>query len=119
MEGAAMLITSLPTAPSTSASLDSTAETLSTQQDLRLVAADGYRIGARLFEPKAPLGTVVIHGATAVPQKFYWRFAKYLSNRGLRVVTYDYRGVGASKPSTLRGFRATLSDWALLDARAA
>jgi predicted alpha/beta hydrolase len=35
------------------------------------------------------------------------------------VLTYDYRGVGRSRPRSLRGFAATLHDWAALDAAAA
>src|SRR5690606_1008313 len=31
------------------------------------------------------------------------------------VLTYDYRGVGGSRPTSLRGFKANLTDWALLD----
>ena len=33
-------------------------------------------------------------------------------------MTYDYRGVGASRPERLPGFSATLTDWATLDASA-
>ena len=31
------------------------------------------------------------------------------------VVTYDYRGIGGSAPSRLRGFEARMRDWAFLD----
>jgi predicted alpha/beta hydrolase len=88
---------------------------------ITLEAADGYRLGARLFAPAATRarGTVLVHGATAVPQRYYARFAAYLASRGLRVLTYDYRGVGASRPERLRGFEATMTDWARLDAAAA
>jgi predicted alpha/beta hydrolase len=62
---------------------------------------------------------VILHGATAAKARFYRPFAEHLAGTGLRVLTYDYRGVGASRPETLRGFRATLTDWARKDARAA
>jgi predicted alpha/beta hydrolase len=71
-----------------------------------------------VFEPRRPRATVVVHGATAVPHGYYGAFAEALATRGLRVVTYDYRGVGASRPATLRGFDATMTQWAELDARA-
>ena len=87
-------------------------------------APDGAELGVRVYPPNAasvviaePLGTVIIHGATAVPQTYYAKFASYLAGRGLRVVTYDYRGIGASRPNSLRKFDATMSDWAT-DARA-
>ena len=50
-----------------------------------------------------------------MPHRFYGRFAAYLAEAGYDTVTYDYRGIGASAPERLRGFTATMSDWALLD----
>jgi predicted alpha/beta hydrolase len=85
-----------------------------------LVTRDDFALGATLFQPKQrALGTVIVHSATATPSGYYRRFAEFLAHHGLRVLTYDYRGVGLSRPSSLRGFRASMSDWALLDADAA
>jgi predicted alpha/beta hydrolase len=83
-------------------------------------AADGFPLGATVFEPRRPRATVVIHGATAVPHGYYEAFAGHLAGRArVRVVAYDYRGVGASRPGgALAGFAATMTDWARLDARA-
>lgn len=87
---------------------------------IELITDDGFLLGARLFTPAGEArGTIVIHGATAVPQTYYAPFAAYLAGRGLRVLTYDYRGIGASRPSSLRGLSATMTDWARHDARAA
>jgi predicted alpha/beta hydrolase len=88
-----------------------------------LHADDQVRLGATLFEPARPHGVVIIHGATAVPQRYYQRFATFAAQAtGARVITYDYRGVGRSRPvapaSSLRGFDASLHDWAALDAPA-
>jgi predicted alpha/beta hydrolase len=84
-----------------------------------VTAADGYPLGATVYSPAGRArGTVLIHGATAVPASYYARYAAYLADLGLRVVTYDYRGVGRSRPTRLRGFRARMTDWAALDARA-
>jgi len=82
-------------------------------------AGDGFVLGATIFPPSRPgRGTVIVHGATAVPQTFYRRFAGFLATRGIRVVTYDYRGVGRSRPRRLAGFPATMTDWARRDAAA-
>jgi len=87
---------------------------------LRIPAGDGFGLGATLFEPRGHArATVVVSGATAVPAGYYTRFAEHLAASGYRVLTYDYRGVGASRPLNLRGFSASMSDWAELDARAA
>lgn len=84
-----------------------------------LPAIDGHPLGASLFEPRGPArGTLIVHGATATPQRFYRGFARHLAEGGVRVVTYDYRGVGESRPASLRGYRATMTEWARLDARA-
>lgn len=89
-------------------------------ESFELVAEDAQPLGATLFTPSAaPRATLIIHGATAAPQSFYRRFAWYAAGRGLRVLTYDYRGVGRSRPSSLPGFEARMSDWAELDAAAA
>ena len=85
-----------------------------------LVTKDDFALGGALYRPKGPaIGTVIVHGATAAPARYYGRFAEFLAHHGMRVLTYDYRGIGASRPLALRGFRARMSDWALLDAAAA
>lgn len=88
---------------------------------IELITADAMVLGASLFTPRGPAcGTVIIHGATAVPQGYYRRFARFIAGAlGTRVLTYDYRGIGRSRPRSLRGFDATLTQWARLDASAA
>jgi predicted alpha/beta hydrolase len=89
-------------------------------ENLDLIAEDGLALGATLFQPKQPHGVLIIHAATAVPQSYYRRFAYFAAAAtGARVLTYDYRGIGRSRPAALRGFQASMDDWALLDARAA
>jgi predicted alpha/beta hydrolase len=84
-----------------------------------VITEDGFALSARVFEPKSSArGTVIVNGATGAPQSYYGRFASFLARRGLRAVTYDYRGIGASRPGRLRGFSASMSDWAFYDARA-
>ncbi|AOW19898.1 alpha/beta hydrolase family protein [Urechidicola croceus] len=54
---------------------------------------------------------LIINSATGVNQKFYKNYAKFLTTYGYNVITYDYRGVAASRPKKLRGFKANLTDW--------
>ncbi len=85
-----------------------------------IVAADGYELGAVRFVPDGrPHARILVAGATAVPQRFYRRFAESAAARGYEVLTLDYRGVGASAPPSLRGFRMDFTDWARLDLAAA
>jgi predicted alpha/beta hydrolase len=97
--------------------------------DITVPAKDGYPLGATLFLPRgAKHHAVLISSATATPRKIYRGFAGYLARRGFAVLTYDYRGVGGSRqksvegynrPKSLKGFKASMSDWATLDATAA
>lgn len=82
------------------------------ERELTIPARDGYPLAATLFSEgarEAPL--VVVSSATGVPRQFYKRFAKRLVARGFDVLTYDYRGIGGSRPRSLRRFRARMSDW--------
>jgi len=84
--------------------------------DIRVSASDGYPLAATLFLPRGPRrNAVLINSATAVPRKIYRGFASYLAGRGSVVLTYDYRGIGGSRPASLKGFPARLSDWAEQD----
>lgn len=80
-----------------------------------LAVGEGTRCVLRVFESSsmsAPRGTVVIPSAMGVAQNYYGRFAEWLSTQGYRAITFDYRGIGRSAPSSLRGFEATIFDWA-------
>jgi predicted alpha/beta hydrolase len=102
---------------STSASLDHPpAQPLATT----LVAADGYRLAALRYPAQGqPVGHLVVAGATGVPQGFYRRFAQHAAAQGFNVLTLDYRGIGLSRPKSLRGFQMDYLDWARLDLAAA
>src|SRR5688500_5285118 len=83
------------------------------------IEADDYPIAARRYEPEHARATVLVHGATATPQRYYAAFGNALASAGYRVITYDYRGIGASRPKSLRRFAASMTEWAEKDARAA
>ena len=62
---------------------------------------------------EAPISApvVVINPATSVASRYYNRFARLLQSCGMDVLTYDYRGIGLSRPATLRGFEAGWLIW--------
>jgi predicted alpha/beta hydrolase len=81
-------------------------------------ADDGYALAATEFSGPTPAegaALTLIAPAAAVPARYYAGFASYLALRGGPVVTFDYRGIGASAPNTLRGFPARMRDWCILD----
>lgn len=85
---------------------------------LRLQAADGAWLGGfvwRHAEPATDRPVVVISAATSVRCRYYARFARYLFGHGFDVVTFDYRGIGESRPASLRGFEADWVDWGAND----
>lgn len=81
-------------------------------------AADGFVLGGFAWrhpqaDPSRPV--VIINAATSVRCRYYLRFADYLFANGFDVMTYDYRGIGESRPASLKALKASWSDWGALD----
>lgn len=72
---------------------------------ITLTCHDGVMLGAQLFPATGqPLkGKVIINPATGVLARYYHRYARFLARHGFEVLTYDYRGIGQSRPARLRG----------------
>lgn len=85
----------------------------------KLTASDGYELTATLRGAEGGGPLTVLAPATAVPARFYARFAEYLSQHDRPVLTFDYRGQGASAPPSLKGFQGRFRDWGILDIPAA
>jgi predicted alpha/beta hydrolase len=60
-----------------------------------------------------------MHCGAGIPETRYRRFAAFLAEAGIPTLTYDYRGVGLSRPAALRGFPAAMEDWSQYDCAAA
>lgn len=87
-----------------------------TDKEIKIQTKDGYELSATLREPiEKPIGFIQINSGTGIPQKFYRHFANYLTKKGYVTVTFDYRGIGKSKPKTLKGFKATNFQWGEFD----
>lgn len=56
-------------------------------------------------------GTVIVNAATGVVARYYHRYAAFLAAHGFDVITYDYRGIGASRPASLRRCGYRWRDW--------
>lgn len=91
-----------------------------TLEPLVFAAADGRMLAGELVHPLTePRAALVLHGATAVPRRYYVPFAKFLAAHGILTLIYDYRGVGGSALARAKDDGATMSDWLALDAPAA
>jgi predicted alpha/beta hydrolase len=88
-----------------------------------LTARDGTALQARLFEPVGlTRDAVQVAGGLGIPQRFYASFATWLAARGYRVMTFDLRGMGLSRPPgmrSLRGLDADMLTWTRQDFSAA
>jgi len=89
-------------------------------QSIEFACRDGVTLGGRLWRrsgSRRPI--VVVNPATGVLARYYHYFARFLRERGFDVLTYDYRGIGLSRPEKLRGCGYRWSDWGELDFDAA
>jgi predicted alpha/beta hydrolase len=60
----------------------------------------------------------LINSGAGIQSRFYDRFAAFLAENGVPTVVYDYRGIGRSRPSSLRGFEASVEIWGSKDCAA-
>jgi len=84
---------------------------------VQFAALDGFTLHGTLYEGGAD--AIVIAGALGVKRRYYDAFAQAAVARGYTVLTFDYRGIGDSRPKSLRGFKASMRDWGALDLPAA
>ncbi|WP_457325438.1 alpha/beta hydrolase family protein [Roseateles sp. P5_E11] len=87
-----------------------------------LRCSDGRLLAAQWFEPPHAVGVravAVIGAATAVPASYYRHFAEWLARRGYAVLSFDYRGIAASREALQPGEDVRLRDWARVDMGAA
>ena len=84
---------------------------------VRVRALDGYELGGYFYEAKnpSPAEVAVLHCGAGIRALRYRRFAAFLAESGIPTLSYDYRGIGVSRPRVLRGFRASIEDWAEYD----
>ncbi len=85
-------------------------------KELLLKTTHQFLLSTKLFEPKNPNGKLLlINSATGVKQQVYFSFAKYIAEKGFTVITYDYRGIGESKPKKIKNFDASMRIWGTED----
>lgn len=89
-------------------------------REIIIRAEDDYALHGTHFAPERPRAAVLLSAGTGIPQYFYHNFAMWLADQGYAVLTYDYRGIGMSKPDKMSSlYGTTKQDWARLDMSAA
>jgi len=93
-------------------------------EPVELRTADGTNLQGVLYRPTGQhRRAVLVAGGLGIPQRFYAPFATWLAQRGHLVMTFDLRGMGASRRPehrrSLRGLDADMLTWARQDFPAA
>lgn len=83
--------------------------------ELEIAAADGFPLAAELRGEREAGRLLLIAPATGVKRSFYRQIAGFFESRGWAVLTWDWRGIGGSRPASLRGFPGGMEDWAKKD----
>jgi len=88
-----------------------------TSQRIEVVTSDGTRLSAHLYGNTGD--PVLLAGGLGIPQKYYSRFAIWLSQRGYQVMTFDLRGMYESRaktgPQSIRNIQTDFLVWARQD----
>lgn len=88
-------------------------------EKLLLQTDDEIEITAHIFRPeKSNHKVLLINSATGVKQQIYFSFAQLFAKQGFTVLTYDYRGIGLSKPQKMKGFQSSMKIWGSRDYKA-
>ncbi|MBL7472569.1 alpha/beta hydrolase family protein [Robertkochia sediminum] len=75
-------------------------------------------LAATVYESTSASAILIIASATGVKQEFYRKFARYLAENGITVITFDYTGIGRSLRSPIKQLQHQLSDWGRKDLEA-
>lgn len=83
-------------------------------EPIEIVCQDGVVLGGHLWTAgggQSTGGTVIVNPATGVLARYYHYYARFLCVHGFDVLTYDYRGIGLSRPADLRRCGYRWRDW--------
>jgi predicted alpha/beta hydrolase len=88
---------------------------------IEIACADGIVLKGHRWCAARPdvEGIVVINSATGVRADYYHHYACFLSAHGFEVITFDYRGIGLSRPERLTRCGWNWRQWGERDVEAA
>lgn len=90
-------------------------------ESVTITCGDGVCLSGHIWQAQRydDANTVIINPATGVLARYYHRYARFLAAHGFNVLTYDYRGIGLSRPPALKGSGYRWRDWGEMDFAAA
>jgi predicted alpha/beta hydrolase len=82
-------------------------------ETVKIFCDDSVRLGGHWWPRRLgdESGVVIVNCATGVQARFYHAYARFLAEHGYHAITYDYRGIGLSRPERLRGSGYRWRDW--------
>ena len=81
-----------------------------------LTNQNGAKICLHIFSPEVEAKKLLlINSATGVRQQIYFSLAEKAKRNGFIVITYDYEGIGLSKPVNLKKSKASMRSWGNTD----
>jgi predicted alpha/beta hydrolase len=89
---------------------------------LSFESRDGFILQGELHSPSQERQdgpVVVLSPGMGVPARFYRPFSRFLVNQGMRVLLFDFRGIGWSAVDDLKTLRANATTWGSMDLAAA
>ena len=93
--------------------------TVSTEEK-QILTHDGLTLAGTHYLPSStPKAAILVNSGTGMKRQLYTAFASALAEEGFAVLTYDYRGIGDSRPESLGKCEASVLDWAQKDMTAA
>lgn len=83
---------------------------------LTIPTQDNFQLAGTVYDAeRSSKKVVIINTGTGILRRYYNAFSQHLCENGFTVVTYDYRGIGESRPKSLRGFAVTMREWGQKD----
>jgi predicted alpha/beta hydrolase len=93
------------------------------ERPVRFTTADRVSLVGTWFEllesKSAPSTVVVVACGAGIAARFYRGLARYLAAQGAAVLTFDYRGIGASRQGSIRNLKGGMEYWGAFDLGAA
>ena len=68
-------------------------------------------LSATFFESVHNNTILIIASATGVKQEYYQKFAQFIANNGVSVLTFDYTGIGRSLKKPIKKYINNAADW--------
>lgn len=75
------------------------------------IASKSNTLWATLFEADSSDSVLIIASATGVKQEYYKKFARFIANNGVTVITFDYSGIGRSLEKPIKELKTNAADW--------